>query len=227
MAFDAQTQTSWKNPAIIDALEAHAKKGYSASIIARKLNKKFRSSFTRNAVVGKLHRLGISKGSPDYILPPKKRKPKLKPVASDKPRNGHPWTPEQDELLTRMWRSAASIVGIQDELNRTYALTLTWNQVSARRVKLGLPSRKRGYQLSHAKTSTEPPKPVHIETGGIPYDKWNGSGCRWIIDDGTVCGKDRIGRSYCSGHTARAYTKKMATEAAMKNPTTKKDSSHV
>lgn len=63
----------WQNDAIIDRLKA-TWKYYSASQIAKMLSEEFRTPVTRNAVIGKISRLGLTGGggSKAYDFAPKK-----------------------------------------------------------------------------------------------------------------------------------------------------------
>jgi GcrA cell cycle regulator len=49
-----------KNPGAIEALRDLWAKGLPASVIASTLELQFRSAITRNAVLGKVHRLGLN-----------------------------------------------------------------------------------------------------------------------------------------------------------------------
>lgn len=49
------------SPPIVEDLTVAAKRGYSASQIARQLSDKYGQLYTRNSVIGKLHRMGGNK----------------------------------------------------------------------------------------------------------------------------------------------------------------------
>ena len=55
----------WTEPVIADLKKLH-KEHYSSSEIATRLNARYRTSFSRNAVIGKLHRLGIKDNGTGY-----------------------------------------------------------------------------------------------------------------------------------------------------------------
>lgn len=50
------------------------------------------------------------------------------------------WTPEQDEILTRMWNADRTIEEIRA------AIGCSWSQVNRRRKRLGIPPRPLGWQ---------------------------------------------------------------------------------
>lgn len=73
-------KTTWDRPGIIEALEDFVAAGMTSSEIARALERKFslRGVISRNAVIGKVHRLGLSlSGGPTHegTIPPRKPKP--------------------------------------------------------------------------------------------------------------------------------------------------------
>lgn len=76
---------TWTEELIAEAIE-HWSDGLSAGLIALRINTKHKTGFSRNAIIGKLHRMGFSniRGNPRLKLHkiPKKR---LKKVEKDSP----------------------------------------------------------------------------------------------------------------------------------------------
>lgn len=80
-------------PALVDRLKEERIRGLSASQIAKLLNQEFRTTFSRSAVIGKLHRLGLTQEKPARptrldmpITPPKPRAAKPAPAPRPTPR---------------------------------------------------------------------------------------------------------------------------------------------
>lgn len=69
--------TTWK-PEHDAALKEHRANGYSVSQVATAINEEFQTSYTRNAAMGRMHRLGMS--SPMVVK-------SVKPKAPEKPRH--------------------------------------------------------------------------------------------------------------------------------------------
>lgn len=79
-------------PEMAERMKAERIAGASASQIAKILNREFRTSLSRNAVIGKAHRLGMTQGKPAMptrlakpIAPPLSRAAKPAPAARPKP----------------------------------------------------------------------------------------------------------------------------------------------
>lgn len=71
------------------------------------------------------------------------------------------WTPEQDEILTRMWGENRTIPEIRE------AIGCSWHQVDRRRKRIGLPPRPLGWQpatpmADRMADSAKPSKPATV-----------------------------------------------------------------
>lgn len=64
--------TAWAGDMTADLLRMYAD-GLSMSVMAGEINAKYGTSFSRNAVIGKLHRMGLRRGR---AVPPLVRKPR-------------------------------------------------------------------------------------------------------------------------------------------------------
>lgn len=176
-------------PERVEALQALWKDGLSASQIAAELG-----GVTRNAVISKVHRLGVSERS--------------KPA----PGGRHVlWTPPRDAALRSMWRDGAPYTAIAARLG------LGVNQVISRRQVLGLPPRPPGGQRTRRRSgpgetppvpSANPPPPaapLMLSIAGL-----TARSCRWPIGDPLeagfgFCGHTaRDGKPYCPYHAALA-----------------------
>lgn len=73
----------WTNPAVVDELRRLHSEKFTCADIARVMNKKFRTSFSRNAILGKLFRLGLSNNLARPTRPPA---PKRKRPAKQAPK---------------------------------------------------------------------------------------------------------------------------------------------
>jgi GcrA cell cycle regulator len=61
---------SWTADTKARMLTLNAEAGSSATSIAEDLNREFGTNYTRNSVIGKLHRLGLAKGKHEYPTSP-------------------------------------------------------------------------------------------------------------------------------------------------------------
>ena len=184
-------------PERVERLKVLWAQGLTASEVASALGLK-----SRNAVIGKVHRLGISKTAKQT---PKKRAP-VGPKT---------WSKDRTAILLEMYQAGHSDADIAE------AVELTPTQVAAKRRRLKLPIHNQHKQRGAIRKR---PKRAHItnrnqalaeanrKTQGLRIDQLRPNQCRWATNepplggDYVFCG-DKIepGKPYCAAHCAIAY----------------------
>jgi GcrA cell cycle regulator len=158
---------------------------------------------SRNAVIGKVHRLGLTRNPP----PPRPYQRTMPPVLN-------PWSDEEVALALEMMHAGRSLVAIAERLGRPY---------DGVRCKLA-PHRKR-----RVKRPPPPPKPKRSEepivlarkgevvelvqdVGAVSFLELRPGHCRYVLGHPAgpatrYCGAQRrSGHAYCAAHYALCYT---------------------
>jgi hypothetical protein len=178
--------TRW-TPNLEEELKSLQLSGFSARVMAE------RFGVTRNSIIGKLNRLGLSAAE----------------VA-------HPWKPEEEEYLTSRWREAERIEQIAEELTSKFGTPRTAKSVSCKAKALGLysrrtrhparPSSKRVYSAKAAVLQFKKRQlPDGFEPLNIPFLQAVDGQCRDVVgrgEDGLVvfCGHPVVLNHDCAAH---------------------------
>lgn len=194
-------------------------KGYSASQIAKMI-----CAQSRSAVIGKVHRLGLSRAKP--------AKPS-KPAAPPRPKRGYthkrvplPWTQAQQDLARTSHQSGMSDAAIA-ELLRGKRYTVNARQVRGKLRELFEPKRKSAPSPS-ADASSQDNLAARIRASHkanpaarhVTITELGANECRYPVNDPPkhglhlFCGcETEPGQSYCAAHREFAENA-AATEAA-------------
>jgi hypothetical protein len=203
--------------------------GYSASVIAREIAKRTGGPVSRNAVIGKIHRLGLSR-DPNY------RKAQIDPariaVAQRKqlkrgPRGALIWTAEMVALARRHWMAGETSAYVSGMLKAELGIAVSASSVVSKMGREGL-SRltgkgtatvgenaiKSAQMRANGQVKDARARAFELPQGqaGVPLMDLEPHHCRWPLDgpDGAVlfCGAPkRSGKSYCAEHARRAKGK--------------------
>jgi GcrA cell cycle regulator len=165
-----------------DRMEVLWRQGLSASEIARALTREFGLTYSRNAVIGRANRMGLS--GRDKAAPPKFiRPPTVKPVAVK--------TPAPPRKRVRQPKGVGAFVLPPAYGGNGFALAMANHVLNA---------------AAKATRINEPDKPT-----GIRLEHLTTRSCRWPIGDVqdadfSFCGCQRQDtRPYCEAHNERAY----------------------
>jgi len=219
----SQTPSAWTDE-ILEALRvAWCVKGQSSSEIARDLNRRFGTKFTRNSIVGKTHRVGFVQ---DYQLRP------------NSPTNPGP----VERRLRALWPEPISLDKIAQTLGAEFGGEFTAGAVRLKGLRMGLPARPPYWAVGPngpktpskprataapkpAKPTPEPHKPPPVLTvvpsvPPVPTPPYDGptlsimelvsTSCRFPVSghgaETRFCGAPRGDGPYCTCHARIAYT---------------------
>lgn len=168
--------------------------GLSCSVIARRIG----GGISRNAVIGKIHRLGLSNTRqihhPRHGFATKLGKYFGSPF--------QPWTRSDKDVLRQMWDGGYPVAAIAERLGRTRG-------ACRRKAELiGLERRFTPSEMPTEPLPPEPERPAKLYTLADLEDDQ----CRYIWGDpkkadSGYCGCKKVpGSPYCEGHHARMYT---------------------
>jgi GcrA cell cycle regulator len=225
---------AWPGDMVEELLKLHAA-GYSHAQIAAAINGSGRWPSlpkTRNATLGKLHRMGHSSGgkrsSPAKPLPPKEivDRPKVPPMV---------WTQPLDKHIQDRYAGGLTlkVIAVDTTIAFSLPIPLTFQMIRSRLTELG------GYQ---PKRSTDGPKKPKIHNnsfrqhgapvaGHLPrivepnpkhsvhsHDTDIRAQCQWPTSEGArdmhVCGQSVVQGAYCARHAALAYRQAPAPRRA-------------
>lgn len=204
-----------------NALRVAVQNGFTASQIACAFADRYGLAPSRNAVIGKANRLGLSLGLTRTAAAP--HNPRA-------PRN-FPWTPAADERLRALVMEGKTVREIILELARVFYAAPKPSELAIRtRVsRIGVSLRNdRPAKPNSASESSPPtkaqdesgredpmqrlPSAIIPENGGVTLIELQHDACRWPYGDARdldtfrYCGAAAAsGRPYCAGHTALAY----------------------
>lgn len=104
------------------------------------------------------------------------------------------WDSKSIEILEKMWGRN------MDPEDIASAIGTSRNSVTGKATRLGLPPRR-----------SKGAGPTEKKNKGLSIMQLERHHCRYIIEDGSYCGKDRIsGSSYCAHHHKRCTTRNNA-----------------
>lgn len=180
--------------------------GYSASQIALQVGTQFGAKLSRNAVIGKLYRMGTSL---------KQRRPQSS--AGTVRRRGRPITvAAKSERAIRDFaeqdvprRQIARLAGVAYEAVRAVLGDMSDDEVTARRARPSVAEANKARSLWF-----DPTEPREIKTGAVEASQpvslfeCKPIHCRWPLpgDEFRFCGAIKVeGHSYCKAHCRAAY----------------------
>lgn len=189
---------TWTNKKV-DRLVAMWNSGYSAGAIGRAVGK------TKNAVVGKAHRLGL----PTRELP----------IGLSTDQNRDRWSATAEKQLAHDWADNVPLPTIAHRQNKTIAA------VERKARRMGLPERSGPTQVAKQKAPVKKPAApakvvqiVRAPGGPSPFKTCQfieGEPVKFGCSDHLKCGEKTIpGSAYCAWHHARCYTRRGVGEAA-------------
>lgn len=181
--------------ALVDLINA----GWSSQQIADH----FGGGCTRNAVIGKANRLGLTVG---------------------KARNTNIWTPERLEVLIAMAKRGESGDDIARAVNKLPGLYISPGAARTRAATMGLScgGGRAGQRAAWQAKPVKAPKPAEAERpvftqtapeGGVALLDISRGQCRWPVGDPRdvegfrFCGAGVSRGSYCASHAALAYVR--------------------
>lgn len=205
--------------AIVSRLQRLSYEGYSASMIAEAVNKEFGCSFTRNAVIGKLHRMGCTAGG---VI-------KAKPTT---------WTEPMVEALRLSFADGNTAQACARHVSAVAGFTVTASAIHAKAGAMGMNFKAKAREVFVARLFNPPPRPIlftapieEVEPAeavsivppvtpeppplGEPVSlmalQW--FHCRWDAgrdEAGQMlyCGARKTKGSYCAKHARMAYLPK-------------------
>jgi GcrA cell cycle regulator len=165
--------------------------GYSASQVAKMIG----GRVSRNAVIGKLHRLGKKRDAPYRNYRPGSRNTGLN-------FGSRAWNEEQTDTLRDLWDHNASIAEIARRLSRSR------NAVAGKALAIGLGARRTPRDLTCE--APLPPEPTRPDVLFKLIDLEDNQ-CRYFYGDPKqsadgYCGCQKApGSSYCPGHHAKVW----------------------
>jgi GcrA cell cycle regulator len=206
---------TWSD-AIVSRLQRLSYEGYSGSAIADLVNREFATTFTRNAVIGKLHRMGCRVGG----------------VGAPVPVN---WTEAMEAALTKAFAEGCTPNACASRVSAVAGRPLTTQAIYAKASKMCMSFRenerhvlvRRFFSGPRPMTPAEKaPRPVLVKRDVAPLApepelmcepvalealRWHH--CRWPIGEpGTegfgFCGLTKARGSYCAHHARVAYLPK-------------------
>lgn len=196
----------WTDPKALERLETLCRQSVTFADIAKILSDEFGETVSRNAVIGKAHRLRLTKDA----MPKKLPQTRLT------------WTPAMTASLFR----CVAVDGMTDkqaaaELGRIFKRKVSRHTVKDHQRQLGLVKARRAKEPKRAvmtgagleQPASDPapkpePIPVPIQIGVADLLPRM---CRWPVgdpmrDDFTFCGRARLmGKPYCPDHVRIAY----------------------
>lgn len=195
-----------QRPQMIEELQRLYVVGLSTADIARRLSKDFKVTVTKNAVCGRLNRMGVFKEVERdryaYARQRREEQSKEKPV---KPKSVKPkhapfvWTTVHDEFALRMYRTkGASPSQIGHYMRRQFGYA---------------PSSKTIYTRLSSLTVSEN-EPIHfddvqVEGGGVTLEELKWCSCHWPVNGAGAntrfCGGELFHEFYCYAHTRRGH----------------------
>ena len=205
--------------AVVSRLQRLSYEGYSASMIAEAVNKEFGCAFTRNAVIGKLHRLGCTTGGKVVSAPTR-------------------WTEPMIEALRLSFADGNTAQACARHVSAVAGFTVTASAIHAKAGAMGMNFKAKAREVFVARLFNPPPRPIlfiapieEVEPAEAvsivppvapeppplgepvslmalrPYH------CRWDAgrdEDGHMlyCGAGKVKGSYCAKHARMAYLPK-------------------
>lgn len=193
------------------------RKGFSASEIARAMNQEFTRQFTRNAIIGRVHRLKLSRS---VVVPPGPRPAIAEPKpVSLPPRRALAWTPERDDFVREKRAEEWPDHRIAEHLT-DMGFPISRSGVRDRAKKLGIAGPGKKGRPAQSKANAQKPSlsPVPLPPYVSKEEAWlplpesrrvqiveiREGLCKWPLWDGPAigefCGADSGDHRYCPGH---------------------------
>lgn len=205
--------------AVVSRLQRLSYEGYSGSMIAEAVNKEFGCSFTRNAVIGKLRRLGCTAGGKVVATPTR-------------------WTDPMIEALRLSFADGNTAQTCARHVSAVAGFTVTASAIHAKAGAMGMNFKAKAREVFVARLFNPPPRPILFTAPIEDVDQAEAVSivpplapepppvgepvslmalrphhCRWDAgrdEDGHMlyCGARKVKGSYCAKHARMAYLPK-------------------
>ena len=202
---------------IVSRLQRLSYEGYSASAIAEAVNREFSTAFSRNAVIGKIHRMGCTTGGKVAVAQTR-------------------WTEPMIEALRLAFADGNTAQACARHVSAAAGFEVTVSALYAKAGAMGLNFKAQARQARLDRLFNPPARPIlfsapieEVETEveasivpevevedapfraeGVRLMDLRPHSCRFPIgepdaDGYRFCGERKAGRAYCSAHARIAY----------------------
>lgn len=201
---------------IVSRLQRLSYEGYSASAIAEAVNREFSTAFSRNAVIGKLHRMGCSVGGKVPVDP------------------AHVWTQAMEEALKAAFADGLTPQAIARHVTAAAKREISLKALYAKAGCMGLTFKGSSRAVFVDRFMKREPKPIEplpprveakrapiapaIEDAPLSCERvtlldLRPHHCRFPLGepasaDFAYCGAQKVKGSYCAAHARLSYLPK-------------------